>query len=136
MSRLLGIDPGLRRIGLALSDEMGIIARPLKIIDRKVDNPLEIISNTVENWNVSAIVIGYPTPLKTKKNERTCQVDEFIKQYLRPLGIPVEKISERYTTRQAEQLARERGAKKAAGDDQAAALILQYYINQQRSDNP
>ncbi len=132
MSRLLGIDPGLRRIGLALSDEAQIIARPLEIIDRKVNDPAEVITDAVKKWEVSRIVIGYPTPLKTKENERTRQVDEFIEEYLIPLRVPVKKISERYTSREAENLARQRGDKNA-GDDQAAALILQYYLNQKRS---
>ena len=133
MARLLGIDPGLRRVGLAISDPVGIIATPVQIIDRKENSPREIIEELLKEREIEKIVVGYPVPLKTKANQRTRQVDQFIEEHLVGLGLPVVKFNERYSSREAERLKRLRGGSKA-GDDEAAALILQHYLDKKRSD--
>ena len=88
MSRVLGIDFGERRIGLALSDPMGIIAKPFKTIDRKIttDYIAEILSISKDN-NANIIVVGLPITLKGKQSTQTKVVQNFIEKLKRTLNI-------------------------------------------------
>lgn len=115
-------------MGLALTDEAGLIPRPHRIVDRETEELSEVLENLVEEMGVRKIIVGYPTPLRTDENERTRQVDEFVNEYIRSLPVPFSLFSERYTTREASRLRRQRGEAGTAGDDEAAALILRHYL--------
>lgn len=129
LAKLLGIDPGLRWVGLAVSDEAEVIASPLKVLDRDENHILETLRQIVDNQSIDEIVIGYPKPLKADSNERTRQVDKFIREYVRPLEKPFYRVSERYTSSEASRLREERGDNGPASDDEAAAVILQYFLD-------
>ncbi len=135
MGRLLGIDPGVRRVGLALTDETGTLATPLRIVDRDEESLSGVLEELLAERDVELLVVGYPDPLKTDENERTRQVDRFLRTEVEPLGIAYETISERYTTSMAETLRRLREDPEAAGDDQAAALILEQFLNRRRMND-
>lgn len=132
MPRYLGIDPGGRRVGLALSDETGTLASPLEIVDRQQQDLNERLRAVVEAFGVERVVVGYPVPLRTDENERTRQVDRFIERFVEPLPVPHSTVSERYSTVEADELRRRRDAGGEAGDDEAAALILDRFLQRHR----
>ena len=135
MPRLLGIDPGERYTGVALSDESASLARPLTVLEQTGEDLRERIRDLIQEHEVGTIVVGFPEPLQTNVNERTRQVDAFIETVLEPLDQPLVRVSERYTTKQATRLRRERGQSGEATDAEAAALILQRYLDD-RDDPP
>ena len=134
MSRVLGIDFGERRIGLALSDPMGIIAKPFKIIDRKKtpDYISEILITSKEN-NAKIIVVGLPLTLRGKQSQQTVIVQKFIKELAQLGKMPVVPIDERYSSIAAKKSLQEQGVKtghhKGRVDETAAAIILQEYLD-------
>ena len=136
MSRVLGIDYGERRIGLALSDPMGIIAKPLKIIDRKktIDYISEIL-NTSEEKKVNIIVVGLPITLKGKQSKQTEVVQKFIEKLTQLGKIPVLPVDERLSSISAKKSLQLQGVKtgheKGRVDETAAAIILQEYLDSQ-----
>jgi putative Holliday junction resolvase len=139
--RVLGIDYGERRIGVALSDVTGTLATPLTTITyRRGRRPpvreLERIANEAE---VAQIVIGLPLDLAGEETER-CKVVRSIGHALRErLGVPVEYVDERLTSVRAEQLVRGSGLPKSERerkeriDAAAAALILQAWLDRSRA---
>ena len=136
MSRVLGIDYGERRIGLALSDPMGIIAKPLKFIDRKkhTDYISEIL-NTSKEKHANIIVVGLPLTLRGKKSQQTIVVQKFIEKLKQLGGIPVIPVDERLSSVAAKKSLQEQGVKtghaKGRVDETAAAIILQEYLDSQ-----
>ncbi len=135
MARHLGIDPGLRRVGLAVSDYTETIASPLRVIDRHKANLQEELEKEIKRNDIEKLVIGYPEPLKVKQNERTRQVDQFVKKIIEPLNVPYIIFSERYSTREAARLQKLRNNRDKTIDDEAAAVILQNYLESVKKDN-
>ena len=134
MSRVLGIDYGERRIGLALSDPMGIIAKPFRIIDRKItpDYISEILNISKEN-NANIIVVGLPLTLRGEESKQTKVVKKFIEELTQLGKIPVVPVDERYSSIAAKRSLQEQGVKtgheKGRVDETAAAIILQEYLD-------
>ena len=136
MSRILGIDYGERRMGLAVSDPMKIIAKPLKIIDRKITSDyISEILDIVEEKDVHKIVVGLPLTLKGKRSSQTEVVQDFIEKLRQTGEIPVVYIDERMSSVAAERSLQEQGIKtgyeKGRVDETAAAIILQEYLDSQ-----
>ena len=134
MSRVLGIDYGERRMGLAVSDPMKIIAKPLKIIDRKITSDyISEILDIAEEKDVHKIVVGLPLTLKGKRSSQTKVVQDFIEQLRQTGGIPVVYIDERMSSVAAKRSLQEQGIKtgyeKGRVDETAAAIILQEYLD-------
>ena len=133
---MLGIDYGERRIGLALSDPMGIIAKPLRIIDRKVttDYIAEIL-NTSKEKNANIIVVGLPLTLRGQQSKQTKMVQKFIEKLTQLGKIPVVSIEERLSSISAKKSLQLQGVKtgheKGRVDETAAAIILQEYLDSQ-----
>ena len=138
--RALGIDYGRRRIGLALSDATGFLARPWKTIARE-GNPQqvaaaiarEVAALRAEDDGLTAIVIGLPKHLSGEVHEQTAGVQVLAAHLQRALDLPVILQDERLTSHEAEELlaARERDwrKRKALLDAMAAAVILQDYLD-------
>ena len=133
---MLGLDYGERRIGLALSDPLGIIARPLTIIDRKktVDH-ITRISEIVSEKKITSIVVGLPLTLKGHYSKQTEIVLAFIDQLKSDLNIPIMAIDERLSSVAAKKSlqaqAIKTGHEKGLVDETAAAIILQEYLDSQ-----
>ena len=136
LSRVLGLDYGERRIGLALSDPLGIIARPLTIIDRKkIVDHISRISEIVSEKKVTSIVVGLPITLKGHYSKQTDIVLAFIEQLKSDLQIPIMAIDERLSSVAAKKSlqaqAIKTGHEKGLVDETAAAIILQEYLDSQ-----
>ena len=136
LSRVLGLDYGERRIGLALSDPLGIIARPLAIIDRKkTTDYISRISEIISEKKITSIVVGLPLTLKGHNSKQTEIVLAFIDQLKSELQIPILSIDERLSSMAAKKSlqiqAVKTGHEKGRVDETAAAIFLQEYLDSQ-----
>jgi len=135
--RCLGLDIGDRRIGVALSDPEGILASPFAIIDRRDDSlDIKAITDIISQQQVGQVVVGLPRSLDGSLGRQAEKVQDFTQKLSEQVKIPVEYRDERLTTVMAERLKRAAGGKKtrqkARHDAQAAALILQGYLDEGR----
>ena len=136
MERILGLDVGTRTIGVAVSDPLGITAQPVTTIRRtKIDADLAELRDIVALNNARLLVVGYPRNMNGSVGEQAQFVDRFVEDLHRTFDLPVELIDERLSTRLAQQ-AMIAGNVKAARrreiiDQQAAAVILQGYLDRQ-----
>jgi putative Holliday junction resolvase len=135
MTRVLGVDLGTVRVGLAVSDPQGILASPFEVIER-TDAPAEI-ARRVSELGCEEIVVGIPFSLDGTKGSAADAAEEFAKQLESETLLPVVRWDERLTTVQAERSMRAGGknAKQQRGsiDKVAAALILQAFLDSRRS---
>jgi len=134
-TRVLAIDYGDSRIGLALSDIMHIIAKPYKTINNISDD--SVISNLQEiiiSNSVGEILIGLPVTLKNNNSEQTNKVNAFIEKLSENVSIPITSYDERLTsvsaTRSLVQQGIKTGKNKGAIDMTAAAIFLQNYLDE------
>ena len=131
---MLGLDVGDRRIGLAISDPNGQVAVPLRTLHRTAqDGAVDAIAALVAEENVEAIVVGLPLRLDGSAGSQAESVQEFVRQLLPAVNVPVTLWDERLSTVQAEHLLRRDGPSsrkgKAEQDSLAAAIILQGYLD-------
>jgi len=125
--RILAIDHGDARIGLAISDEGGMIARPLQILKHtaKKEDAEKIARIAIEN-NVEKIIIGLPLNSEGEMGHQANKVKRWAEVLKAATMIPIEFWDESFTSEQAESLKHKRGE---AVDDKAAAFILQSYLD-------
>jgi len=133
--RCLGLDIGDRWIGVALSDPGGILASPLTIIERTEDSQaIKAISDIINKEQVEQVVVGLPLSLDGTLSGQAEKVKEFTDKLAENIKIPMEYRDERLTTVIAQRLKRASGGKKGRGktryDSQAAAVILQSYLEE------
>jgi len=138
MARCLGIDYGTRRIGLALSDEEGIIAFPLEVVENSGERKaIQEIGRVVREKNVSAIIVGMPLNLDGSKGPAAENVGRFVEAVKAALGLPVNVWDERLSTRIAERAMIEGGLsrrrRKESLDQSTAQIILQSYLDAQHT---
>jgi len=136
--RILALDPGTKRIGVALSDELGWTAQPLETYARKsLPADLAHIKELVREYDVREVVVGLPVRLSGRVGPEAQGVQQFMEHLQKALDIPVISWDERLTTKSAEQLLIEadvsRKKRKGAVDRVAAALILKSYLEHQSS---
>jgi len=134
LSRILGLDYGERRIGLALSDPLGIIAKPLTVIDiKKTKDYFSEILKIINSNDVSSVVVGLPLTLKGKNSKQTEIVISFIDQLKNKIHLPIITIDERLSSLAAEKSLIDQGIKtghnKALIDQTAAAIFLQEHLD-------
>ena len=134
MSRFLGIDYGTVRIGLALSDPIGILATPLPFLDN--NSPSQVISAMtalIETHQIIGLVIGMPRNMDGTYGPSAQKVRDFIAQIQKSISLPITPIDERLTTAQASKqlssigLNQKQLRKKV--DSSSASLILQQYLD-------
>ena len=126
--RVLALDLGKRRIGLALSDELGLTAQGLPTLERtKIREDLARLSELASEKNVSLLLIGNPMHMSGREGRQAEHAREFGARLQTATGLPVEFWDERLTTVQAQRVLRESGVsieKRARAVDQLAAVIL------------
>lgn len=139
--RVIGLDYGTKTVGVALSDEAQIIAQPYLTIERKHANKLRqtyaAIEAIIEEKNVGRIVLGYPKNMNNTEGERVEDTKRFKEDLERRTGLPVIFVDERLTTVEANRILEETGvavsARKTYIDKMAAAIILQNYLDAEKS---
>jgi putative Holliday junction resolvase len=138
MGKILGLDLGEVRIGLAISDETGTIASGLGVYTRKsLDEDLEHLKALAEQYGVERIVLGLPVNMDGSLGPKAQEAQEFNRRLEEALQIPVELFDERLTTQEAERVLIEadmsRRKRKRVRDQLAAVVILQGYLDRRRS---
>ena len=139
LARYLGIDPGERRIGIALSDTLGIIAQPHVVLDRRRGSALDEIRAICVEYTVETIVIGLPMSLSGAEGSAAERARAFGDEVARATGCEVVFYDERFTTVQAESALLEGGMKRRQRretvDKVAAAVMLQGYLDGQAAND-
>ena len=122
--RVLALDYGAARTGVAVSDSTGLIARPLGIVERaSTPSGLARLRAMVEEQAVERVVVGLPLTLRGERGEQAAETDEFVSRLRASLDVPVETYDERFTT----ALASGTGG-DAPEDARAAAHLLESYL--------
>jgi len=132
MSRILALDYGEKRVGVAMSDELGIIASSNGLIDNKSgDYLISEIKDLCKNHSVAKIIVGLPKGLSGNDTEQTIITKKFIEKLQTELEIPIESVDERLTSVMAKNYITARGQKHRNEDiDSAAARVfLQDYLD-------
>ena len=137
MKRILGLDHGDRRIGLALSDPLQIIAKPFKTIDLKfTKNIFDLLNSIIEEYDIEKIIVGYPITLKNEFSIQTEKVLKFVELLKKNIQIEVELYDERLTSQIAQKSLVMQGIKtghnKEDVDKTAAAVFLQNYLDENK----
>ena len=134
--RFLGLDPGERRIGVAISDATGTIASPVEFVDRKAKDHEQRISDLCSEWEITEIVIGLPLSLDGTEGLAAAKSRGFGTFVAELTGLPVSYHDERFTTVTAEQALLEGGVKRRSRtnkrDQVAAAVMLQGFLDRRR----
>ncbi|NLA42137.1 MAG: Holliday junction resolvase RuvX [Smithella sp.] len=132
--RILGVDYGEKRIGLAVSDELGLTAQGIPTLIRKTKkNDLEIFRQWIRHYSVQKIVVGYPLHIDGSEGIQCEKVSRFARWLAETFLLPVMKWPETLTTKEAEDILRTSGVhwrkRKEKVDQLAACLILQSYLD-------
>ncbi len=138
MKRLLGLDHGEKRIGVAVSDELGFMAHPVETYHRRSRaEDMEHIKHLVHTYDVEAIAVGLPKHMNGDLGISAKRVTKFIDQLSSALDIQIVPWDERLTTVMAErilqQTTRSRRKRTEVVDQVASVLILQSYLDSLRS---
>ncbi|MDQ1332420.1 MAG: putative pre6S rRNA nuclease [Bacteroidota bacterium] len=137
MGRILGIDYGKKRIGLAVTDPLRMFASPLETVNiQEFDS---FISDYLKSEDVDAFVIGYPVQMNNKPSESVKYIDPFIRKIKKQFpGKELHLIDERFTSRIALRTMIDGGVKKEKRRDKSmvdkisASIILQSYLDRKK----
>lgn len=134
VGRIMGLDPGEKRMGVAMSDEMGLIAQPLET--HACGSPDEVVAHVrslVEAHGVTEVVVGLPIRLNGEAGTAVERVRGFIARLEQALEVPVVPWDERLTSKAAERMLIEanvsRSKRKGVVDRVAATVLLQSYLD-------
>jgi len=135
VTRILGLDVGDRRIGLAISTPEGGLAVPLRVLERRRDDSdIEAIAALARAEQVETLVVGHPLSMDGSAGPQARRVEAFARLLAKATGLPFTLWDERLSSVQAERAVRPlRGRRRAPSDDLAAAIILQSYLDRQRA---
>ncbi|MGA8982212.1 MAG: Holliday junction resolvase RuvX [Candidatus Acidiferrales bacterium] len=136
--RILAIDYGRKRMGLALSDELRLTAQPLLVLVRtNRRNDLRRLREICRKHGVARILVGHPLHITGESGEMADEAAQFAARLQKELGIEVQLADERLTSWEAEQIAAQRNSpkrrKKSPIDDVAAAVLLREYLDRNRA---
>lgn len=131
--RVLGLDVGDRRIGLALGDPLGVLASTLGALERRgAERDIKAILALIEENKVERIVVGLPRRLDGTLGDQARKVQDFVQKLMEASSVPVEFWDERLSTVAAQDRLREAGARRPARgrvDAAAATHVLQGYLD-------
>lgn len=131
MSRILAVDPGTVRVGLAVSDPLGISAQPLDVI--AASDAVERIREICLELDVEEIIVGLPISESGGEGSLAPQARKLADDLRRRTGLAVTTVDERYTSRMAEKTMAESGAdsrtRRGKVDKVAAAVLLRGYLD-------
>lgn len=138
MGRILGVDFGSKRVGLALTDTHRLIAFAHKtLVYTRIEGLISELVREIEQQEVETVVVGLPLGMKGQHTAQTYRVENFVSNLKKRVPVPVHVVDERLTSVEAARLLRDRGLKpsrqKSRVDDTAAAIFLQSYLDSQSS---
>jgi len=134
MQRILSLDFGEKRIGVAVSDSLNIIAQSVGTIERKgIKNDLKKIAELVKEYEAGKMIVGLPLNMDGTEGKSASRAINFVNELRKEIQIEVEMLDERLTTAQGERVFLEadmsREKRKQNLDKIAAQLILQNYLD-------
>ncbi len=122
--KVLALDFGSARTGVAVSDPTGTLARPVGVVERAAtDAGLDRLVELIHTEEAERVVVGMPLTLRGEHGEQAQETAEFVEALRRRVGVPVETFDERFTTDLAEQTPSD-----ASLDARAAAHLLSSYL--------
>jgi putative Holliday junction resolvase len=142
IARYLGLDVGNRRIGVAVSDELGLTAQPVLTLDRRRNTreDLRSLARLCRRFGVAGIVVGNPLHLSGEASPQALKTRAFAAGLGELTGLPVHMWDERLTTHQAHRILYEAGHERQKHrrvvDQVAATLILQSYLDEGKRRQP
>lgn len=126
--KMLGIDFGLRKVGLAMGDSVSRVAAPMEVIQND-DRLLVRLAEFVRDEGFDEIVVGVPLPVGEQKGSQQLDVTRaFIEDLRSVVSIPIRESDERHTSFMSQQMRKEQGS-RVAEDALAAMIILQSYFD-------
>lgn len=131
----MALDVGERRIGVAVSDELGILATPIAVIPRRTrQEDLRRIAALIAEYRPAELVVGLPLLPSGAVGPQARQSVQFAERLRQEFGLPVRLWNESYSTIEAQRRRRDAGRRKqsASIDAEAAAVFLQDYLDHQR----
>jgi putative Holliday junction resolvase len=133
MPRILAFDFGKKRIGLAISDPMGVVVRGLETFERKrVRDDIQSLAEIARREQAELLLFGDPLHLDGSRGRASGNVREFAQRLQKVSGIPVAFFDERLTTVEADEALREQGVRfeerRKRIDQMAAIVLLQSYL--------
>lgn len=139
--RILALDVGEKRIGLAVSDPLGITAQGLEVMTRRdPETDLARLIEVARQWGVQEIVLGLPRHMDGRPGKAVPEILELGQRLKEALGVKVATLDERLTTAEAERVLLQadlsRRRRRQVVDRLAAVLILQGYLDQRRQPRP
>lgn len=132
--RILALDHGTKRIGVAVSDELKVIAQPLEfVLAEPFDQFIERLQQLVQDNEVELILVGMPRNMDGSWGAATLKVEEFVESLKSAVSVPIKTWDERLTSAQANRALIEGGVRrdkrKQKVDKMAAAILLQSYLD-------
>lgn len=140
--RIIALDVGDKRIGVATCDPMGIVVRPVGVVQAEPrERALAELQRIVHDEEAVSIVVGLPLTLRGEEGPQAKRVLDFVETLKGVLTIPLVLRDERYTSVEAQRIIDERGGKRKKQrrgevDEIAATLILQDYLNELQMQRP
>ena len=124
--KVVALDYGSARTGVAVSDPTGTLARPIGVIERVgTEAGLERLVRLIASEGAERVVVGVPLTLRCERGEQAVETERFVDQLRRAIDVPVEGFDERFTTDLAEQ---DPGSRNLPPDARAAAHLLTSYL--------
>lgn len=127
----MAIDPGTKRVGIAISDALRIVATPLTVVD--ADGAVDHIRSLCEEYRPDLVIVGLPVSLSGTEGPSAARSRAFADTLREAISTPVELVDERFTTTTAESALLEAGMKRRdrrqTVDKVAAAVILRNYLD-------
>ena len=140
MSRVMALDYGTKAIGVAVSDELRLTARPLTTLRRQKVSDGQVAARVVElvvEYEIGLLLVGLPLNMDGTRGAAVANVERFVAHLQALTDIPIQLIDERLTSREADERLREQGAdareRKAKSDEYAALILLEDFLANQPS---
>jgi len=138
MPRLLGLDYGAVRVGVALSDPLGFTAQAQEtLVPKSKSDLMQKLYDLIKNHDVETIVLGHPLNMDGSRGPKALEAEEFAETLKQRFSLPVNLWDERLTTRQAQSTLRETKTRtkgyRPRLDALAAVFLLQSYLDRQRA---
>ena len=130
--KVLALDYGSARTGVAVSDATGRLARPLGVVERAAtEDGLERVAELVRAEGAERVVVGLPLTLRGERGEQARETERFVETLRARLDVPVESLDERFTTRLAAAT-----RSRVPEDARAAAHLLSTYLDRRSGGRP
>ena len=124
--KVVAVDYGSARTGVAVSDPTGTLARPVGVVERAGSEAgLERLVELIASEGAERVVVGLPLTLRGERGEQAVETERFVDQLRQAIDVPVEGFDERFTTDLAEQ---DPGSRNVPPDARAAAHLLTSYL--------